>query len=121
MPGFITTKFTIIGAGAGGLCAGIKLLESGVDDFLVFDSESRVGGTWQRNTLIPVWRATLRPRSTAIPSRPTRNGRAPSHLSQRSATISNGSQIERGVEPHLRLSTTVTSADWRETRRALAA
>ena len=46
----ITTRFTIVGAGAGGLCAGIKLLESDQSDFLIFDREPRVGGTWQRNT-----------------------------------------------------------------------
>ena len=44
------TRFAIIGAGAGGLCTGIKLLERGRDDFLIFDREPRVGGTWQRNT-----------------------------------------------------------------------
>ena len=43
-------RFAIIGAGAGGICAGIKLLESGRNDFLIFDRASRVGGTWHRNT-----------------------------------------------------------------------
>ena len=46
-PTTITTRFAIIGAGAGGLCAGIKLLERGQADFLIFDREPRVGGTWQ--------------------------------------------------------------------------
>ncbi|MDP6978494.1 MAG: NAD(P)-binding protein [Myxococcota bacterium] len=44
------TRFTIIGAGAGGLCAGIQLFEGGENDFLIFDREPRVGGTWQGNT-----------------------------------------------------------------------
>ena len=43
-------KFAIIGAGAGGICTGIKLLERGQSEFLIFDREPRVGGTWQRNT-----------------------------------------------------------------------
>ena len=43
-------QFAIIGAGAGGICAGIKLLESGREDFLIFDRAPRVGGTWHRNT-----------------------------------------------------------------------
>lgn len=50
MPNHTTTKFAIIGAGAGGLCAGIKLRESGRDDFLIFDRNEGVGGTWHRNT-----------------------------------------------------------------------
>ena len=33
MTGVTRTRFTIIGAGAGGICTGIKLLESGRDDF----------------------------------------------------------------------------------------
>ena len=45
-----TTQFAIIGAGAGGLCAGIKLRESGRADFLIFDRNAEVGGTWYRNT-----------------------------------------------------------------------
>jgi cation diffusion facilitator CzcD-associated flavoprotein CzcO len=43
-------RFAIIGAGAGGICAGAKLLESGRKDFLIFDRAPRVGGTWHRNT-----------------------------------------------------------------------
>ena len=50
VPDLIKIRFAIIGAGAGGLCTGIKLLERGQDDFLIFDREPRVGGTWQRNT-----------------------------------------------------------------------
>lgn len=42
------TRVAIIGAGAGGICAGIKLLESGRKDFLIFDRAPRVGGTWHR-------------------------------------------------------------------------
>jgi cation diffusion facilitator CzcD-associated flavoprotein CzcO len=45
-----STRFAIIGAGAGGICAGIKLLDSGRKDFLIFDRAPRVGGTWHRNT-----------------------------------------------------------------------
>jgi cation diffusion facilitator CzcD-associated flavoprotein CzcO len=50
MPNRIITQVAIIGAGAGGLCAGIKLRESGRSDFLIFDREPKVGGTWYRNT-----------------------------------------------------------------------
>lgn len=40
----------VIGAGFGGLCAAIKLAEAGIDDFVVIERESDVGGTWQINT-----------------------------------------------------------------------
>jgi len=36
----------IIGAGIGGICAGIKLQQKGVDDFLIVDRNAGVGGVW---------------------------------------------------------------------------
>lgn len=50
MPERTQTRFAIIGAGAGGICAGIRLQETGRDDFVILDKEERVGGTWHRNT-----------------------------------------------------------------------
>lgn len=40
----------IIGAGMSGLCMGIKLLERGVEDFLVLEKSAALGGTWNDNT-----------------------------------------------------------------------
>jgi cation diffusion facilitator CzcD-associated flavoprotein CzcO len=37
---------TIVGAGPGGVCAGIKLKEAGFEDFVVLERSTRVGGTW---------------------------------------------------------------------------
>ncbi len=44
------TRITIIGAGAGGICAGIRLLQTGRPDFVIIEKDDRVGGTWHRNT-----------------------------------------------------------------------
>ena len=40
----------IIGAGPGGLALGIVLKKAGFDDFVIFDREDGVGGTWRINT-----------------------------------------------------------------------
>ncbi len=40
----------VLGAGFGGLCMGIKLLEAGIQDFLILEKEPEVGGTWRDNT-----------------------------------------------------------------------
>jgi cation diffusion facilitator CzcD-associated flavoprotein CzcO len=40
----------VIGAGLGGLCAGIKLKEAGFDDLVILEKATRVGGTWAANT-----------------------------------------------------------------------
>jgi cation diffusion facilitator CzcD-associated flavoprotein CzcO len=40
----------VIGSGFAGLCAAIKLKESGRDDFVVLERADDVGGTWRDNT-----------------------------------------------------------------------
>jgi cation diffusion facilitator CzcD-associated flavoprotein CzcO len=42
-------RITILGAGPGGICAAIKLLEAGIEDFVVLEKSGRAGGTWSRN------------------------------------------------------------------------
>jgi cation diffusion facilitator CzcD-associated flavoprotein CzcO len=43
-------RIAILGAGAGGLCMAIRLKQSGVHDFTIFEKSQRVGGTWNDNT-----------------------------------------------------------------------
>lgn len=40
----------IVGAGFGGLCMAIKLIEAGRTNFVVLEKASEVGGTWRDNT-----------------------------------------------------------------------
>ena len=42
-------SIAIIGAGPGGICMAIKLLEAGYEDFVVLDQAPQVGGTWYHN------------------------------------------------------------------------
>ena len=44
------TRIAIIGSGFAGLGAAIRLKRDGIDDFLVFERASDVGGTWRDNT-----------------------------------------------------------------------
>ena len=43
-------EVAIIGAGAGGICAGVKLAEIGVTDVVLIDRANGMGGTWLFNT-----------------------------------------------------------------------
>jgi cation diffusion facilitator CzcD-associated flavoprotein CzcO len=43
-------EVVILGAGFGGLCMGIKLLEAGIRNFVILEKGSEVGGTWRDNT-----------------------------------------------------------------------
>jgi cation diffusion facilitator CzcD-associated flavoprotein CzcO len=44
------TTIGILGAGLSGLVMGIKLKHAGIDDFVIYDRQPDVGGTWLRNT-----------------------------------------------------------------------
>ncbi|TCM63745.1 cyclohexanone monooxygenase [Acinetobacter calcoaceticus] len=43
------TRIVIIGAGFGGLAMAIRLKQSGIDDFVILEKASDVGGTWREN------------------------------------------------------------------------
>ncbi len=43
------SRILIIGAGPGGMCTAIKLLEAGIKDFVILEKAEGVGGTWWHN------------------------------------------------------------------------
>lgn len=43
-------KIAIIGSGFAGIGMGIKLLEAGIDDFVILERANEAGGTWRDNT-----------------------------------------------------------------------
>ncbi len=43
-------RVAILGAGASGICLGVKLLEAGCRDFVILEKSDDVGGTWHDNT-----------------------------------------------------------------------
>lgn len=45
-----TYPVVVIGAGFSGMCAAIKLKQRGIHDFVIYDKETEVGGTWWMNT-----------------------------------------------------------------------
>jgi len=109
----IRTRFTIIGAGAGGLCAGIKLREKGQDDFLIFDREPRVGGTWQRNTYPGLECDVASPLYCySFAPNPDWSGLYPPQEEIREYL--ERVAFDHGLEPHLRLNAGVVSARWDE-------
>jgi cation diffusion facilitator CzcD-associated flavoprotein CzcO len=43
-------RVVVIGAGMAGILAGIKLLEAGIEDIVIYEKADNVGGTWRENT-----------------------------------------------------------------------
>ncbi|GIF67558.1 Baeyer-Villiger monooxygenase [Asanoa ishikariensis] len=44
------SRIAVIGAGFGGIAAGLRLRRAGHEDFVIFDRGTDVGGTWRDNT-----------------------------------------------------------------------
>ena len=40
----------VVGAGFAGTCAGKRLLDAGIDEFLIVEKSAGIGGTWWENT-----------------------------------------------------------------------
>jgi cation diffusion facilitator CzcD-associated flavoprotein CzcO len=45
-----STRIAIIGAGHSGICMGMKLKEAGIEDFVILEKGTTLGGTWRDNT-----------------------------------------------------------------------
>ena len=45
-----SVRVAVLGAGMSGICMGIQLQQHGVDDFVILEKATTVGGTWRENT-----------------------------------------------------------------------
>lgn len=43
-------NIVIVGSGFSGICMGIKLKQAGINDFIILDKASELGGTWRENS-----------------------------------------------------------------------
>ena len=109
------TRFAIIGAGAGGICAGIKLLESGRTEFLIFDRAERVGGTWYRNTY-PGAACDIASHLYSYSFEPNPDWTRPYAPQPEIQAYLERVATKYGLSDHLRLGTGVTSGRWDEAR-----
>ncbi len=107
------TKFAIVGAGAGGVCAGIKLRESGRNDFLIFDRAEKVGGTWYRNTY-PGAACDIASHLYSYSFAPNPEWSRPFAPQAEIQAYIERVAMDSGLKEHLRLGMGVTSARWDE-------
>ncbi len=106
-------KVAIIGAGFGGLGMAARLQESGEESFVILEKASRVGGTWRENTYpgcacdVPshlYWYSFDAPPDWSHVFSPQ-----PEILDKLESFAE-----RRGLTPHIRFDTEVTSAHWDE-------
>src|SRR3989442_10635030 len=101
----------VIGAGFGGLGAGISLKRAGRDDFIIVEQQRSVGGTWHANRYpgaacdIPslLYSFSFAPQPHWTRTFPAQH-EIESYLNDCAASF--------GVTPHLRLRTRVTGLEW---------
>lgn len=108
-------RVVVIGAGPGGICAGVRLVQAGYRDFVIVDQAPGVGGTWHHNRY-PGAECDVMSHLYSFsfelnPDWSQRYARQPEirdyleHCAKK-----------YGLEPHLRLGTAVKGATWDEAR-----
>jgi cation diffusion facilitator CzcD-associated flavoprotein CzcO len=107
-------RLAIIGAGPGGICTAIELLQGGIDEFVVLEQGSRAGGTWYHNRYpgaeCDVMSHLYSYSFEANPEWSQRYARQPEILAYLERTAE-----KYGVLPHVSFDTKVVDAAWDET------
>ena len=109
-----TPRVVIVGAGFGGIAAGVKLKQAGIETFVIYESSSGVGGTWWDNTY-PGAEVDVGSHLYCFSFKP--NDWTRTHAQQPELQRYLERTVdERGLRPHLKLGVTVESAAWDESR-----
>ncbi|HEX4217671.1 MAG TPA: NAD(P)/FAD-dependent oxidoreductase [Acidimicrobiales bacterium] len=105
-----TPRVAIVGAGFGGIGAGVKLKKAGIDTFTIYESSLGVGGTWWDNTYP---RAEVDVNSNLYCYSFKSHRWTRTHAGQvELQTYLEDTVDEFGLRPHLRLGVTVRAATW---------
>ena len=106
-------EVVIVGAGFGGLGAGIALKRAGIDDFVILERADDIGGTWRENTYPDV--------AVDVPSFSYQFSFEMNP--DWSRVFAKGAEVKAyidhcadkyGLRPHIRLGTEVTARTWDE-------
>ena len=108
-------RIGIIGAGAGGIASGVRLLEAGYDDLLILEKAAGPGGTWFHNRYpglqcdVPSHLYSFSFEPHWLWSRPYGNG--PEIRAYMEHVVE-----KYGLTPHIRFDTAVATARWDDAR-----
>lgn len=104
-------RVAIIGSGFGGLGTAIRLKQSGIDDFIVFERAKELGGTWQVNTY-PGAQCDIPSMLYSFSFAPNPEWTRLYPLQPEIKAYLHKCADDFGVTPHVRLEHTVESAAW---------
>jgi cation diffusion facilitator CzcD-associated flavoprotein CzcO len=105
----------VVGAGLGGLCVGAHLKKAGIDDFVILEKASRVGGTWRENS----YPGCACDTPVAMYQFSFARTLKWSHLFPRAAEVQRYTEDLADMfklRPHLRMSQGAATAEWDEAR-----
>ncbi len=109
-----TPRVAVVGAGFGGIAAGVKLKQAGIHTFTIYESSLGIGGTWWDNTY-PGAEVDVGSHLYCFSFKPHRwtrtHARQPELQKYLEQTVD-----EFGLRPHLRLGIGVESATWDDDR-----
>jgi cation diffusion facilitator CzcD-associated flavoprotein CzcO len=108
-------RIGIIGAGPGGICMGIKLLEAGIDAFTIFERAPAVGGTWFHNTY-PGCACDIQSALYSFSFEIKRDWSRPYGTQPEIRDYFEHCVEKYNLGPHIRLNTGIASARWDDER-----
>ena len=100
----------MVGAGFGGIGAGVKLKQAGIDTFTIYESSTGIGGTWWDNTY-PGAEVDVNSNLYRYSFKPHRWTRSHAGQPELQAYLEE-TVDEFGLWPHLQLGVAVRSAVW---------
>jgi cation diffusion facilitator CzcD-associated flavoprotein CzcO len=108
-------RVAIIGAGPGGICTAVRLLEAGHDDFVILERAPGIGGTWFHNRY-PGAECDIKSHLYSFSFAP-KSDWSRRYARQPEIRAYLEECVQRfGLEPHLRLGTAVHAAQWDDER-----
>ncbi len=109
-----TPRVVVVGAGFGGIAAGVKMKDAGIHTFTIYESSLGVGGTWRDNTY-PGAEVDVGSHLYSYSFKPHDWSRTHAGQAELRAYLEE-TVDEHGLRPHLRLGVAVESATWDDER-----
>jgi cation diffusion facilitator CzcD-associated flavoprotein CzcO len=110
-------RIGILGAGFGGLGMAIRLKQAGIEDFVIWERDDEVGGTWWANTY-PGCQCDIPSHLYSFSFAPNPNWTRTYPLQPELKRYLRECTDRYGVCDHVRLGCEVTAAEWDESKEA---